>query len=117
MRTIVKNISLILALVAVVYLVANYTGIAQTKVMDLLHISGSSVQGASTQRAQEVSEKMRSDLASLANEATGQILNIRVSDVISGASRLQKIPHDVNAVKEFAKEQLDSMLKSKKILP
>lgn len=113
-RTFFKNISLVVALVVVVYLVANYSGLVQTTLLQLLNIPGSSVKGASTQRAQELSEKFKSDLRDQFAILQEQALNLTLGDAINGIYRLQKIPKDIHTLQEFTKEQIDDMLKSKK---
>ena len=108
-----KNISLLIALVVVVYLVANYGGSIKNQVMGMLNIPGSSVKAASTQRAQEISDKFTSDLSSEIDIVTSQVLNLKVSDAINGFSRLQKIPRDIKSMQTYIKEQTNSVLKSK----
>ena len=108
-----KNVSLLIALVVVVYLVANYGGSLKNQAMAILHIPGSSVMGSSTQRAQEISDKFKSDLGSEVAIVTEQVLNLKVSDAINGFSRLQKIPRDVHSIQTYIKEQTDIVLKSK----
>ncbi len=109
-----KNISLLIALVVVVYLVANYGGSFKNQAMALLNIPGSSVKGASTERAQEISDKFKSDLGSQVDIITSQVLNLKVSDAIDGFSRLQKIPKDIKSIEDYTTEQINNFSKKKK---
>lgn len=113
-KTFLKNISLLIALVVVVYLVANYSGSLRNQVLALLQIPGSSVKGASTERAQELSDKFKSDLRDQFVLLQEQAINLTLGDVINGLSRLQKIPQDIHSLQTFTKEQMDNMVKSKK---
>ena len=111
--SVLKNISLIFALIVVVYLVGNYTGVVKSSVMQVLNIPGSSVQGISTKKAQEISEKLKSDVIWQAGVAQDQIINLTVGDAVEVLSRLQKIPQDFRLVEQYTKEKLNDMLKSK----
>ena len=109
-----KNISLLIALVVVVYLVGNYKGLVQGTVMQALNIPGSSVQGMSTQKGQEISQKIGGDVITQLDIMQGQVLNLKVSDAVNLISRLQKIPKDVQSVQAFTKEQISEFMQSKK---
>lgn len=80
----------------------------------MLQIPGSSVKGASTERAEELSEKFKSDLSNQFVILQEQVLNLTLGDVINGLVRLQKIPQDFHSLQEFTKEQLNDMVKSRK---
>lgn len=108
-----KNISVVIALVVVVYLVANYGGSLKNQIMSQLGIAGSSVKGASTSRAQEISDKFKSDLSSQADLLVNQVLNLKVSDAIDGFSRLQKIPRDAHSLQTYIQSQAATMVQSK----
>jgi len=109
-----KNIVLVLALVVAVYLVANYGGSLKNQALALLHIPDtSSVKGASTQRAQEISDKFKSDLGSEFENIASQAMNLKAADAINGLSRLQKIPRDINSIKQFTQEQIKTYTKKK----
>ncbi|HZE87537.1 MAG TPA: hypothetical protein VE090_05035 [Methylomirabilota bacterium] len=112
-RALLKNIALIIALVVAAYLIANYTGTVKSTVMELFHISGSSVKGASTERAQEISQEIGSDFGSQFDVVKEQLLNAKVSDAISGISRLQKIPKDIKSLENFAQEEMQNFTKKK----
>lgn len=109
-----KNIALVIALVVVVFFAANYGGSLKNQVLATFNIPGSSVKGASTERAQEISEKFKSDLGSEFDIITEQVLNLKISDAIDGISRLQKIPRDFQSVKEYTQEQISHFSKKKK---
>ncbi len=109
-----KNFVLIIALIAVVYIIGNYNGLAREQLFAVLKIPESSVKGASTERAQEISDQFKSDLTKQTLVLEGQILNLRVSDAISILSRVQKIPQDIHSIQEYINDQAGSVLKSKK---
>jgi hypothetical protein len=112
-RAFLKNISLIVALIVVVYLVGNNVGMVKSTIMQAMNIPGSSVQGISTQKAEVISEKIKSDLGKQAGVAQEYLLNLSLGDALEVVSRLQKIPKDFQSIKEYSQEQIDNMLKSK----
>ncbi|MBI3887471.1 hypothetical protein HY310_00190 [Candidatus Microgenomates bacterium] len=112
-RTVLKNISLLLALVAIVYFVANYTGLAKNTILSLLNVPGTEVKGASTKRAEEISDKLGSDIGNLLEQTKIQALQFTLGDAITGLSHLQKVPQDIHSMQEFTTKQIDSVLKSR----
>lgn len=114
MRTFFKNISLIVALVAIVYFASNYSGFIKSEVMKLFNIPGSSVAGASTQKAEEISGEIKSDIEKQLNILQKQALNLTLGNVINNVSRLQKVQKDFNSLKDYTEEKVADMLKSKK---
>lgn len=114
MRTALKNISLLIALVAVVYIVANYSGFAKNQVFSLLHMQTSEVKGASTQKAEEVSNKLKSDVTEQFEIVKEQALSFSVEDAINAFSRLQKVPEDFESIKSYTQEQIDRVIQSRK---
>jgi hypothetical protein len=111
--TALKNVSLILALVGVVYIVANHMSFIKDEVLSMV-IPETAVQGASTKRAEEISQKVKQDLVSQFGMVQERVLQIVIPDAIEEVSKLQKIPRDMKAIQEFSKEQIDTVLKSKK---
>jgi hypothetical protein len=114
MRTVLKNISLIFALVAVVYFASHYSGTIKSEILKTFNIPGSSVAGASTKRAQEISGKISSDIIGQVDVLQKQSLNLTLTDAINGMSRLQKISRDFNTLKDFTEKKASDMLKSGK---
>jgi len=108
-----KNLSLILALLFVVYAVANYSGIATSSLMEVLNIPGSSVQGASTERAQDISGKIGTDVGDQVEIARSYILDVKVADAVAGFARLQRVPKDVQSITTYTKEQVNHVLQSR----
>jgi hypothetical protein len=108
-----KNISIILALIVVVYVVANYYGIAASSVMDLLHIPGSSVQGASTYRAQEISGDIGNDVGGQVENARSYILDVKVADAMHAVMRLQQVPKDVQNITTYTREKVEGVVQSR----
>lgn len=82
--------------------------------MQLLNIPGSSVQGVSTSKAQEITGKIKSDMSGQVGIVKDQLLQLTVGDIVGVLSRAEKIPKDFRAVEEYTKEQIGDMLKSKK---
>lgn len=114
MRTFVKNILLIVALVLIVYFVSRYSGFIKSEAMKLFNIPGSSVQGVSTKKAEEISGKISSDVSKQLEIAQKQILDLTLSDVINSVSRVQKIKNDFDSLKDYTEDKVNDMLKSKK---
>ena len=113
MRSVLKNLSLLTALLVIVYLTANYAGDAKSRVFAMLNIPGSSVKGASTERAQEISEKFQSDIGAQLGVLQEQALNITLGDAITVISRLQKVPQDFHAIQEYTSNQIENFTQKK----
>jgi hypothetical protein len=81
-------------------------------------ISVGDVLGSKTKRAASISGEIVSDFKDGGEAAKKQILNMKVSEIISSvvtvASRVQKIPKDVQSMQEYVNEQVGSVVKSKK---
>ena len=108
-----KNISILLALVIVVYVVANYYGMATGSVMELFHLPGSNVQGASTQRAQEISGDIGNDVGGQVEHARSYVLDVKVADALTAVMRLQQVPKDVQNITSYTREKVEGMLQSR----
>lgn len=109
----VKNIVLIGALVAVVCLIVNYSEPFREQISQIFHLSGANVKGASTQRAQEISGKIESDLSGQLSILEDQVLNFTIGDAITGLTRLQKIPQDFYLIQQYSSNKIDNFLKKK----
>jgi hypothetical protein len=103
MRNGFRNLIAIIALVAVVYIVSNYTGVIQQQV---------GVKGIRTDRAQDISSNISSDIGREIDAAQQKALQVNLGDVMHWVSRFQKIPRDINATKAYLQEQYDAMVKS-----
>ena len=103
MRKVVHNVIGVVALVAVVYIVSNYTGVIQEKV---------GVKGASTSRAQDISSNISSDLGTQFGAVEKKALDINVGDIIHGLSRFQKIPNDITSAKVYLLDQYNHISSS-----
>jgi hypothetical protein len=112
-RTALKNISVFAALVFVIYLVANYAETAQSRILVLLHLPETSVKGVSTARAQEISDKFKSDLGTQFGILENQALNFTLGDAFTFVSRLHKIPEDFHSVQEYTSNQIENFIKKK----
>ncbi len=72
----------------------------------------SDVLGASSNRAEEITDKIGSDVLGHIANIQKQALEITLGDVVETVSRVQKIPNDIQFVHEFIKEQADHVLQS-----
>jgi hypothetical protein len=108
-----RNIVLILLIVGVVYLFANYAEPVKNMVFGMLHIPTNNVLGASSTRAGDFSKKVGSDMGQQFNTIEKQVSNIKVGDIVGVLGRAQKIPQDIQAATDFVKQQIDTVTKKK----
>jgi|SRR6185369_11509215 len=113
MKSVLKNVSVLGALVFVVYIVANYAGSAQTRLLSLMNLPETSVKGISTDRAQDIGDKFKSDVESQLNILEEQALNFTLGDAITTVSRLQRIPQDFHSIQEYTSQQIENFTKKK----
>ncbi len=104
MKVILRNIIAVVVLVALVYFVTNYYGLLQQQV---------GVQGVSTQRAEEISTNITTDIGSQVEVAKEKALEVKVGEIVEVLSRFQKIPQDIKNVNEYFQEQIDNVLQSR----
>lgn len=109
-----KNIFLILFIIGVVYMFANYAEPVKNMAFGILHVPSNNVLGASSLRAGEFSQNVKSDIDKTAENLQKQILNITVGDIFGVLGRAQRIPQDIKTAGDFIKEQADNVLQSKK---
>ena len=98
-----RNLIAVLALIVVVYLITNYAGLLQQKV---------GVKGASTVRGQAIAGQISHDVGTQVDAAKNQAMHVKLSDVINYFSRFQRVPQDINNIKSFAQDQINSVLQS-----
>jgi len=98
-----RNIIAVIVLIAIIYGVTNYAGQIQEQI---------GVKGASTSRAQEIAGKIGNDVGSQVDSAEKQAMQLKVSDIVNGLSRFQRIPQDTNSIKEFVQTQIGNVLQS-----
>ena len=111
---VLRNLIMIIIIVGVVFMFSNYAEPVKNMVFGMLNIPNSSVLGASSQRAEEFSQKVGSDIGGHLENLQKQALNIKMGDIVNTLSRAQKIPQDLNTAREFIKEQADNVLQSTK---
>ena len=99
----IKNIFVIALIGSAIYFLPNYAGVAQ-KI---------GVKGASSERAQEVSSKIGSDINTQADVIKKQILNVKISDIINSVSNLSKVSQDIKNGEKYLREQVENVIKSK----
>lgn len=109
-----KNIIVIVLLVVAVYFASLYGDLAKNQLLKILNIPGSSVAGASTEKAEEISGKIKSDVNVQLEIVKQQALNFTIGDAINSFSRLQKVQKDFISLKEYTEEKVNDMLESKK---
>ena len=114
MKRLIRHILSFAVIIGIVYFVVNYSGPVKDKFLTLLHLSSNSVKGASTKRAETISGQIKSDVNNQIDSIKNQALNVKVSDLMNTVSRLQKIPHDINSVENYFKDQLTNLTKTKK---
>ena len=98
-----KNIFIIGVVAGAIYFLPKYVGVVQK----------AGVKGESTKKAQEISSQIGFDINSEVTHAKKQILNVKISDIIDGASKLSRISQDIKNGQEYIKEQIGNMIKSK----
>ena len=99
-----RNVIAVLALIVVVYLITNYSGMLQKQI---------GVQGASTQRGQAIAGQISHDVGTQVDAAKDQAMHVNLSDVVSYFSRFQRVPQDINSIKNYAQDQVNNVLESK----
>jgi len=99
-----RNLIAVIALIVVAYLVTNYAGTIQQQV---------GVKGASTVRGQNIAGKISQDVGTQVNAAENQAMHINVSDVINYVSRFKRVPQDISSIKNYAQNQINTVLESK----
>lgn len=99
-----RNVIAVLALVVVIYLVTNYSGMLQKQV---------GVKGASTERGQDIAGHISQDVGIQIDSAKEQAMHISLSDVVAYFNRFQRIPKDINDIKNFTQDQINNVLESK----
>lgn len=104
MRTHLRNVIAVVMLVAVIYFVTNYAGQVQQQI---------GVKGASTSRAQGIAGHIASDVGTQVSSAEKQAMKMNISDFVSSLSRFQRIPRDINDIKNYAQSQVNDMLQSR----
>ena len=103
--SVLRNLLAVIVLVAIIYGVSNYYGLAQQTV---------GVKGASTQKAEEVSTEIQSDLGKQAEKAADSASSVTVGDIIGFFGRFQKIPEDLQNIKEYSEEQINNFTNKEK---
>lgn len=104
MKTVLRNTLAVAAIIVIISFATNYSGLIKEQV---------GVKGASTDRAQEISQEIGSDINEHVNDAKEQALQVNVKDVIDFFGRFQKIPEDVTNAKEYVQDQVSSVLESR----
>jgi hypothetical protein len=99
-----RNFVAVLILVAIVYVVTNYTGVLQQQV---------GVKGASTSRAQGIAGQIGNDVGSQVNSVEQQAMHVNLSDAINYFSRFQRVPQDIKGITNYIQTQVGNMVESK----
>jgi len=109
----VRSIVAVLLLVGIVFGATQYAGFINDQATTFFHQSSGSVKGAKTDKAHEITDKFGSDLEDQVEEVKKQAMNVKIGEVISTFSRIQKIPQDIKSFGVYVKDQAEDMLKSK----
>lgn len=108
---VLKNIILILLLLVGVFAVSFYAEPVKNTALGMFQVHDDKVLGASSSRAQDITDKVSSDIMDHLESAKEAALNVTLGDAIQIIFRAQKIPQDVNAAIEFGKEQVENITK------
>jgi hypothetical protein len=82
-------------------------------ILSFIKVPSVDVKGVSTEKAQKVTSEISSDIGDGVDAAKKQVFNIKIGDIVNIFSRFQKIPHDVQHIQMYVKEQVDGVVKSK----
>jgi len=99
-----RNLIAVLVLIAIIYFVTNYAGQLQQQV---------GVKGASTSRAQEIAGQIGNDVNSQVGSAEQQLMQVKISDIVNGLSRFQRVPQDATSIKNYLQSQANNVLESR----
>lgn len=105
MISILRNIIGVLLLCAIAYFVYNYYGTAQSAV---------GVKGASTEKAQEITENVKSDLDKQADQAAESASQVTVGEIVGFFGRFQKIPEDISNTRQYLEGQAENLINREK---
>jgi hypothetical protein len=104
------NIFLIVALIGGVYYLSQNIDQLRIKAAQMLHVSPK-VLGVTTRI--NPADEIKKDVTEQVDVVKKQVLNIRVSDVLTTVGRAQKIAHDIQDLRTFTFTQLDELRKKK----
>lgn len=105
MISVFRSIIGVLLLCAIAYFVYNYYGTAQSAV---------GVKGASTEKAQEITESVKSDLDQQADKAAESASQVTVGEIVGFFARFQKIPEDISNVRQYLESQTENLMNREK---
>lgn len=111
---ILKNLFLIILLVGVVWMISYYAEPVKNMALGMMNMQDNKVLGASSQRANEITGKVGSDITAQAENVKDQVFNVNLGSVFEIFSRAQKIPQDIQAAGEYIHKQADTLLNNKK---
>ena len=115
MKTVLRNLFFFLILIIVVLFASHYAHYVRAVALTLLQTktTDESVQGVSTNKTEELSEKMKSDLYHQALFIKEYSLQISVADVLGIVSRVDQVPDDFDSVKSYSQDFFDRMIQSR----
>ena len=102
--TVLRTIMGVVLLVGVGYFVTNYSSLVKEQ---------AGVKGAHTERAEEITTEIGSDLNQHVDAARDQAMKITVQDVVDFFGRFQKIPEDVTNAQQYVEDQFGNVLKAR----
>lgn len=99
LKVILRNVIALVVLIAIGFIVTNYYGSLQETV---------GVKGVNTQKAQEITNDISSDVGQQVDTAAEKAGEVKVNDIVSFFHRFQKIPEDFNNMKTYVTEQVEN---------
>ncbi len=113
-KIVIRNIFVISIIFLIVFLVSANEEYIRRKAISLLGDGTSQVRGASTEKGEEVSGKISSDIGDQMSLIKDDLLDIRIGDIMDGLSRARKISHDLSQVSIYIRDKVDGVLQSDK---
>lgn len=98
LKVILRNLIAVIALIVIGFIVTNYYGSLQQTV---------GVKGVNTNKAQEITEDLSSDVGQQVDNAAEKAGEVKVNDVVAFFQRFQKIPEDISNMKTYVTEQVE----------
>lgn len=113
-RRIIFNIIVVMGILVAVSLIGQHAGITRTIIADLVNKPSMKVLGVKVidikEPVQNPTERIKKDLQDQVDVVKKQSMNIKVSDVLDTASRVQKVVHDMQAIQRYFHEQMSEIM-------
>lgn len=103
----IRSFFVVLVIVGAIFAFNNPT--VRDRLITTFHLYGGSVKGINTQRADDITTQLNSDINHQIDQAKNQALNIRVSDILGFFNRTQKIGNDFKSMQNYVKTQVGNI--------